>query len=242
MSAFDDLRRSIDVLAALRAQVRIWTALGDPVEPRRGETWSADLEKRRFVFEAGEEVLFAGPCRLLATGNDDGFSFAPAADLAPTLGASTLAVTTEDAALVAQALAVRAGFTGAFFAPRGEAVEVIAVDITSPASEGVGREPWCTSCGRLKRAVKILVAGPDGVAVCDVCAETLRDVLDEDPPESASGPARPKPTDAPPPDDFPPALSHCLLCGERKGRLIMASDMGICRDCAAIVVETCGLR
>lgn len=238
LSAFAELRSSLDVLAALRAKLRISTALGDPYEPRPSETWSVDLEKNRFVFKAGEEVLFAGPCRLLATGNANGFSFEPIRDLTPTLRAGKLAMTLDDAELVANALAVRAGFTGAFVARRGEAIDLIAIDITGPASEGVGREPWCTSCGRLKRTVEVLVAGPEGMAVCNECAELLRDVLDEDPPES--GPGRTQPSHDPPPEDFSPVLSYCLLCGDRKGRLIMASEMGLCRDCAAAVIDACG--
>lgn len=49
----------------LRARARISMALGDRYEPRPGETWSADLDQGCFAFKAGEEALFAGPCRLL---------------------------------------------------------------------------------------------------------------------------------------------------------------------------------
>lgn len=249
MNPFEKLLETIDVVDALRAEARIATAFGDPNDPREGETWNVDLEKARFEFLAGKSVLFAGPCQLFGTwARTDGFlwgrdnpsvapsgttrlftSLAAMPELAPALATRKIKTKLQDVSLVANAFATRAGFTGVFSAPRGDAVALLAVDITSKDAEGVGHEPWCTSCGRLRRAVTTLVAGPGGVALCNVCAKTLGDMLDEDG-------ERPKTA---PPTGMPPVFSFCLFCGERKGGLIMTPAMGVCRECAAIMVDVC---
>ena len=38
-------------------------------------------------------------------------------------------------------------------------------------------EQYCSFCGKEKAKVKKLIAGPDGVCICDECVELCRDML-----------------------------------------------------------------
>jgi hypothetical protein len=246
------LRDGLDVV---RGQAKVASALGDPFSPREGERWEVDLDVPRFRFYAGEELLFGGPCQLIGTFvESDGLlwgwenpsvvktgvkppgvvrieaALRAMPELAPALAERKHSVGDPDALKeVAAWLAVRAGYTGAFIAPVGEAVSFLAVKIDGPGAEGCGAEPWCSVCGRLRRAVPKIIAGPDHLGICKICVDTLGDILDA---SAAGGPAP-----RPPAADFPSVLSYCQFCGERKGGLIMCSAVGICRDCARLCVQ-----
>lgn len=45
------------------------------------------------------------------------------------------------------------------------------------------KEPQCSFCGRPRSAVKTLIAGPDGMSICDECVDICNTVLQQ--PDSA---------------------------------------------------------
>lgn len=238
-------------LAVARALARTTAALGDGSAARPGERWQVDLAAARFVLtDAGGEVLFGGPCQLIGTYVEgDGFlwGFANSAidrrgveriaaalegfgDLAPWLAQRSFVVDDEaDARLVATWLAARAGYTGCFAAPQGRAIAYLAVQLTGPEGLGQGQKLWCSGCGTMQRAAKRIIAGPGGISLCDGCGATLGAML---------GDAGAPPSDASPlPVGAWPTLRYCVFCGEPRPNLILAGSAGICRDCAAIVVD-----
>jgi hypothetical protein len=243
-------------LEVVRGQAKVSSALGDPFSPREGERWEVDLQVPRFRFYAGNELLFGGPCQLIGTWVEaDGFlwgwenpsivkdgvkppgvanmeaALRATPELETALAQRKHAAPNRDALReVAAWLAVRAGYTGAFIAPVGNAVTFLAVKIDGPSAEGCGTDLWCSVCGRLRRAVAKMIAGPDHLGICNHCVDTLGAILEEDD-DSRRAPS-------PPGDDFPSVFSYCQFCGERKGGLIMCSAVGICRDCAQLCVKS----
>jgi hypothetical protein len=248
-----------DGLDVVRGQAKISSALGDPFAPRADERWEVDLAVPRFRFYAGDELLFGGECQLIGTFvESDGFlwgfqnpsvtkgdvkspgvakieaTMRALPELESVLVQREPVVDDHDALReVAAWIAVRAGYTGAFIAPVGNAVTFLAVKIDGSEAEGAGREPWCCACGRLGRAVKKIIAGPDHLGICDVCIGTLADILEASDRESEP---------SPPADDFPAVLSYCQFCGDRKGGLIMCNAVGICPDCAKLSVDIVKIR
>lgn len=236
-----------DGLAVARAIARTSAALGDPTAPRDGEVMHIDLARPWCELRAGDEALFGGPVNLLATwtkaggwrwADGDGTAEVRAALAAtgdvPELLLPTMAAPSADhARLVAYWLAVRAGYTGVWIGKRGKATAYYAVDLTGPTALPSGHTPWCTACGRLRRAVAKLIAGPDGVAVCGGCVATLAEL--RSPPRPA-GALPLSPVD----ESYSPCLRFCQLCGELRGGLTMAGAMGVCRDCVDLCIEIVG--
>ncbi len=252
-AALEELSRPDD-LAVARAIARVRAALGEPGMRREDERWDVDLAAPRFTLTAGNEVLFGGPCQLVGTlVPGDGFlwgfanpsvsetgwrrardAWGARPELVPLLAERAYPV--DDPARVERVatwLALAAGFDGCFVGEVGEAISFVAVDLTGPEALGQGHEPWCAGCGRLRRSVAKLIAGPEKIHVCDVCGQLLADLLASDEALGRSDAA------APLPETASPTLRYCLLCGEVRGGLILLGSAGVCRDCARLCVEVC---
>jgi hypothetical protein len=203
---------------------------------RKKERWDVDLALPRFTWREGDTVLFEGPCQLIGTWVDgDGFQWGfenssvcgtgtaqlrprleALHDVRPALATRAFAATRDEAVLLCASLAARTGYTGSFAGPTGKAVTFLAVQLTEPEGGGLGAGGWCSWCGALRHMRSKLIAGPDGVMICDQCGAVAAEIAAVD-------------------ASYHPSLRFCVFCLEAKGSLIMGPHAGICRECARLV-------
>ncbi len=69
--------------------------------------------------------------------------------------------------------------------------------------------PRCSFCGRSEQMVRRLIAGPDGVSICDGCVQLCQQILQS---EGATAKAAPLTlTEVPPPQRLYQALSDYVV-------------------------------
>ncbi len=57
------------------------------------------------------------------------------------------------------------------------------------ATQGARREYTCSFCGKKNAEVERMIAGPDGVAICNECVDLCNEIIDEAVPAPAKKPS-----------------------------------------------------
>lgn len=206
-------------------QRHLFARVRPPGSLREDEEYDVDLSVRSFVHILGGAVATRGHAQLVATVGRDGSwlwgahnpSVSPSAtdelDLSAVAGidalrrAARFEIEESDASLLAQWIAVKAGFFTAYPARAGDATAWLALSprIEAATQEETPHTQWCSFCGASRKYVRALVRGALG-SICDACVRLAVDIHEETNPAAGSGPVDPQ---------MPP----CVMDGSRPPRL-----------------------
>jgi hypothetical protein len=239
-------------LSLSRSRGRLFSRVSPPDALFEGESYQVDLSVPQFQGIYEGEVVTVGPAQLIGTysqpraGGDGSFLWGfenpeppptawdqlkPIIDGLPALaGVRAIPRFFADEDLVeslATFVAVQGGWLGAYPATVGKATAYLAVRLLRAAKDPAAKptaQPWCTLCGRYANQVKILIAGPEEVYLCNQCLADAEGI----------GEGRDLSND---PDGFAPEMVACMLC-ERKRTRIFFPYTALCHACVRMVRDS----
>lgn len=260
---------AVDEVEIARARSRVYALCSHYSDLADGENYEVDIDAGIFRGLMDGVVTCAGPLQVLGTYHGDEFMFAwhnesivpeaykevqeyclGEAVLAPLLAKGKFLCSPAGAEKLAQWVAYKMGFHGAFEAPNASALAFLllklspceagaGVDVEDAATESVAQdghfavdaEPsdacddfsdlWCSFCGGTASCVSQLFQASPSCSICNVCVRQLVDILHE---EEETGNLS---------EETAPFMVPCLICGDKLPR-IFTTHGAVCYSCLRI--------
>ena len=217
-----------------RAQAHLFAL----IPPHEHGEWSVDLEVPRFTETVGGTVHVTSDVQLVGTwsASDETWLWAdhnPSVAAAghrrllekldqldaflPARSEPRFVIDRRRALDLATLCAVRTGWAGAWPGVTGTATAMLALlPVVHPTSDLEERSrQWCSFCGKTRREVRALVAGP-GVNVCNECSDLFTEMAEH----LGTGSEL-------------PGMPPCVFCGQRRRR-VFAPNAAMCVECIGL--------
>jgi hypothetical protein len=195
------IRAELSSNARLRGRQRhLFARVAPPENLEPDEAWRVDLAAREFVHTRGGEPITLADAQLIATRGTDGtWLWAwrnPSVDsgayaklesrvsdvehTAALLELDRFSVSDDDAATLAQWLAVKCGYFAAYPGASSGVTAWLALDprVTQERTDGDPLTMWCSGCGRARHTVACLIKGNLG-SICEHCVKLALHVRQE---------------------------------------------------------------
>lgn len=228
-----------DELGIARCRSKLYSRVSHYTNLAEGEDYDVDLNAATFESKHEGVVYAAGPLQVLGTYHNGEFLWSwhnssipqhvtnvsecakEQPELQPFLKVKKFTCEADVAEQLAQWLAYKCGFMGAFEAPYGNTMTYLLLKLATV--DGASIEPadniWCSSCGLQRHQCRVLMAASADCAICNTCVERLQMILDDTKAEGQTSTFSDIAT-------MPP----CLVCGERTERIF--TDYGsLCHEC-----------
>jgi len=222
-------------LSLWRARSRLFARVSHPGSLLEGESYDVDTNAATFTSTMRGETAAHGPLQVIGTqygtwlwswcnpsvpgAASYEIERAVAADdaLAEIRTCEKFEASEDTCERLAQFVATRAGWLGAYPAPYGDTLVFLALKLTPYLEHSV--EPkdnlWCSYCGRVPHQVEHVLRVDDDCAICSACVERFSEILVE------NGSPEVGLVEGTPP---------CLICGGKEKRIF--SEWGAaCVDC-----------
>ncbi|HEY9713668.1 MAG TPA: ClpX C4-type zinc finger protein [Chroococcales cyanobacterium] len=223
-----------------RARSKLYARMSHPDKLMEGEDYHVDLKKGWFEGIYQDAVASCGPLQIIATYSADDCawrwpwsesslnpqSYGEIATFIrsdpffqPFASQKQLQMEEGMAEELAQLIALRAGWLGAYPVPHENLILLLALKLSYAKSRSFepGDNLWCSFCGRFPEQVKRMISSGPSVGLCSLCIESFADIIAE-----SNG-------NLPEWHDIE-SLPSCITCDSRERR-VFAEYSALCYDC-----------